>query len=172
MLVKGHIYAIVRCLVCLEEQPLPYKMRTCRCGLLCSLLWYNIQPQYDVQPLGFWMHSWKVRNTFAVFIIFQVLHCQFTLLKDRVIFILNNQCHNCWLRGLGKLDISSHGNVLTLNVRGPSYLGLTRSISWLLMPWLLTSPGHQQLWYWLCKICRSWSNLRTDFKYLCQINVE
>ena len=30
-------------------------------------------------------------------------------------------------------------NVLTLNVRGPSYLGLTRSISWLLMPWLLTS---------------------------------
>ena len=24
---------------------------------------------------------------------------------------------------------------LTLNVRGPSYLGLTRSISWLLMPW-------------------------------------
>ena len=33
---------------------------------------------------------------------------------------------------------------LTLNVRGPSYLGLTRSISWLLMPWLLTSPGHQQ----------------------------
>ena len=28
-------------------------------------------------------------------------------------------------------------NKLTLNVRGPSYLGLTRSISWLLMPWLL-----------------------------------
>ena len=31
---------------------------------------------------------------------------------------------------------------LTLNVRGPSYLSLTRSISWLLMPWLLMSPGH------------------------------
>ena len=26
--------------------------------------------------------------------------------------------------------------VLTLNVRGPSYLGLTKSILWLLMPWL------------------------------------
>ena len=37
---------------------------------------------------------------------------------------------------------------LTLNVRGPSNLGLIRSISWLLMPWLLTSPGHQQPWYW------------------------
>ena len=39
---------------------------------------------------------------------------------------------------------------LTLNVRGPSYLSLTRPISWLLMPWLLTSPKHQQPWYWLC----------------------
>ena len=46
--------------------------------------------------------------------------------------------------------------LLTLNVRGPSYLGITRSISWLLMPWLLTSPGHQQPWYWLCRIGMSW----------------
>ena len=58
------------------------------------------------------------------------------------------------------------------SVQGPSYLGLIRSISWLLMPWLLTSPGHQQPWYWLCGICRSWSYLRKDFKYLCGINVE
>ena len=36
---------------------------------------------------------------------------------------------------------------LTLNVRVPSYLGLTRSISWLLMPWLLMSRAHQQPWY-------------------------
>ena len=42
--------------------------------------------------------------------------------------------------------------VLTLNVWGPSYLSLARSISWLLMPWLLTSPGHHQPWYWLCRI--------------------
>ena len=55
---------------------------------------------------------------------------------------------------------------------GPSYLGLTRSISWLLMPWLLTLPGHQQSWYWLYRICRSFSCLRKDFKYLCHINVE
>ena len=61
---------------------------------------------------------------------------------------------------------------LTLNVQGRSYLGLTRSISWLLMTWLLTSPGHQQPWYWLCRICRSWFYLRKDFKYLCHINVE
>ena len=63
-------------------------------------------------------------------------------------------------------------NELTLNVRGPSYLGLTRSISWLLMPWLLTSPGHQQPWYWQCRICKSWSYLRKDFKHLRHTNVE
>ena len=61
---------------------------------------------------------------------------------------------------------------LTLSVRGPSYLGLTRSISWLLMPWLLTSPGHQLPWYWLCRIGRFLSYLRMDFNYLRRINVE
>ena len=61
---------------------------------------------------------------------------------------------------------------LTLNVRGPSYLSLTRLMSWLLKPWLLMSPGHQQPWYWLCRICRTWSYLRKHLKYLCQINVK
>ena len=62
--------------------------------------------------------------------------------------------------------------MLTLNVRGPSYFGLTRSISWLLMPWLLTSPGHQQPWYWLCRMGWLLSYLRKDFNYLCHISVE
>ena len=31
--------------------------------------------------------------------------------------------------------IRTNNVTLTLNVRGPSYLGLTRSISWLLMAW-------------------------------------
>ena len=55
---------------------------------------------------------------------------------------------------------------LTLNM--PSYLGLTRSISWLLMPWLLASPGHQQP----CKIRKSWSYTRKDFNYLWRFSVE
>ena len=50
--------------------------------------------------------------------------------------------------------------MLTLNVWGLSYLGLTRSTSWLLMPWLLVSPGHQQPWYWLYRMGRSLSCLR------------
>ena len=60
---------------------------------------------------------------------------------------------------------------LTLNVRGPSYLSLTRSISWLLMPWLLPSPGNRQPWYWLYRVCRSFFSLK-DFKYLYNSNVE
>ena len=40
------------------------------------------------------------------------------------------------------------------------------------MPWLLTSPGHQQPWHWLYRICWSFSYLRKCFKYLCQINME
>ena len=55
------------------------------------------------------------------------------------------------------------GNVLTLNVRGPSYLCLIRSISWLLMPWLLTSPGYQQPWYWLLHILYCINGLAHDF---------
>ena len=53
-----------------------------------------------------------------------------------------------------------NNTLITLNMRGPSYLGLTRSISWLLMLWLLVSPGHPEQWYWLCRIGRSLSYLR------------
>ena len=56
--------------------------------------------------------------------------------------------------------------ILTLNMQGLSYLGLTRLISCLLMPWLLASPGHQQPWYWLCVIDRPLSYLRKDFNTL------
>ena len=50
--------------------------------------------------------------------------------------------------------------MLTLNVRGPSYLGLTKSISWLLMPWLLTSPGPGLTWGRILRTCdiSMWSN--------------
>ena len=68
--------------------------------------------------------------------------------------------------------MSQMRRIKTLNVRGPSNLGSTGSISWLLMPWLLTSPRHQQPWYWLYGICTPFSYLRKEFKYLCQINVE
>ena len=75
----------------------------------------------------------------------------------------------CWRQHRQVSDRGLLEAVLTLNVRGSTYLGLTRSVSWLLMPWLLSSPGHQQPWYWLCGIGRSLSYLRKDFNYLCHI---
>ena len=48
-----------------------------------------------------------------------------------------------------------HGMIfLTLNVRGLSHLGLTRTVSWLLMPWLFASAENQHPRYWLCGIVR------------------
>ena len=43
-------------------------------------------------------------------------------------------------------------NVLTHLVLTPEYSGRISSVSWLLMPWFLMSPGHQRPWYWLFKI--------------------
>ena len=57
-------------------------------------------------------------------------------------------------------------------MRGPSYLGLTRSISCLLIPWLLASPGHLHQRYWLCRIDRSLLYLRKHFNKLCPVNVD
>ena len=82
-------------------------------------------------------------------------------INDKLLFCVNTV----------ELSNAMQSNLLTLNVWGSSYLGLSRSISWLLMPWLLTSPTHQQPWYWLHRICRSLSYLRKNFKYLCHISM-
>ena len=47
----------------------------------------------------------------------------------------------------------------------PSDPGRTRSMLWLLMPWLLVSSGHQHPQYWLCRINTSLSSTRRDFNY-------
>ena len=40
------------------------------------------------------------------------------------------------------------------------------------MPWLLVSPGHQQPWYWLCRISRYLSSMRKKFNYLKYIQLD
>ena len=55
-----------------------------------------------------------------------------------------------------------------ISVQGPGYLGLISSISWLLMRWLLASPGHHQPCYWPCNIGKYLSYSRKDTKYPCQ----
>ena len=41
--------------------------------------------------------------------------------------------------------------------------GRTRWVPWLLMSWLLLSPGHQQPWHWLSRINRAKIYTRKDF---------
>ena len=44
----------------------------------------------------------------------------------------------------------------------PMYTRRTKSIPWLLMTWLLLSPGHQQPQYWMRKIGRSLPSRKKD----------
>ena len=101
---------------------------------------------------------------------------QLSMIKMKInewIITVTTRRHNLWrlFDCLIEFNVARYRCKLALNVRGPRYLGLTRSISWLLMHWLFTSPGHQQPWYWLWKPCRSWSYLNKDFKYLCHISM-
>ena len=86
----------------------------------------------------------------------------------RLVNMSSRERSQCWPRSLSPYGVimAQCVNHLTLNVRGPSCLGLTRSISWLLMPWLLTSPGHQHPWYWLDYVvsvgsCLIWGRIST-----------
>ena len=44
------------------------------------------------------------------------------------------------------------------------------SAPWLLMSWLLALLGHQQQWYWHCRINKSLSSKRKDLNQLCHSN--
>ena len=48
----------------------------------------------------------------------------------------------------------------------------TRSIPWMLIPWFLLSPGHQQPWYWLHWINTALSSIREDINYIHHLLVE
>ena len=55
---------------------------------------------------------------------------------------------------------------------GKSYSGLTRPLLWMLLSWFLASPGHQQPWYWLLILSRSFPYTGKNLKYLRHFNVE
>ena len=56
-----------------------------------------------------------------------------------------------------------------VNGRRPIYPDLMRSISWLRMPWLLASPGHQHPCYGLYKTGMYFSYTRNMFIYQCHV---
>ena len=69
---------------------------------------------------------------------------------------------------LGRVRMQVYFTYLVLKLE---YSGITRSITWLLMPWLPVSPGHQQPWYWTCRINRSLCSVRKDVKHPCHLSV-
>ena len=99
---------------------------------------------------------------------------------------INEMClhHNTLFRADSRLVPSQWGMVLLCNTIS-HWLGASlesvllfqehqanSTAAGLLMPWLLISPGHQQLWYWLCRINRSVSSMRNNFTYLCHFPAE
>ena len=47
-----------------------------------------------------------------------------------------------------------------------------RSTPWLFLYWLLTSPGHQCLWYWSCRISGALFPMTNSFGCVCHLAVE
>ena len=73
--------------------------------------------------------------------------------------------HRYQLCGVGRL-VYRHthpSQLLVLVLLKPFYSRVTRSIPWLLMPWLFVSTDHEQQWHWICKINFSFSSKRKDF---------
>ena len=78
---------------------------------------------------------------------------------------LRANLNNVWKKKISRkcLSKSLSSTLLVLNLVCSE---ITLSISLLLMPWLLVSPGHQQPWYWLCRTNRSLSSSVEDFNDL------
>ena len=47
----------------------------------------------------------------------------------------------------------------------PTHWRITWSITWLLMPWRLTLPGHQQSWHWINRISETFAAAITGSDY-------
>ena len=99
----------------------------------------------------------------------KVTFCDFWWLKSDILssFDYRNVIFRDIL--LQKYGIQLHVTLLLLR---PEYSGITRSIPWLLMPWLLLSPGHQQSWYWLCTMWTFLSSLGVNIRNLWHFNVK
>ena len=91
-------------------------------------------------------HSLNMRNNEIIMcgslILLFIKYSAFYLnyLKKKIKNLAKVGIHSHFLKWPQKLNFVKHCFTqlqLTLNVRRPSYLGLIRSISWLLMPWLL-----------------------------------
>ena len=84
--------------------------------------------------------------------------CLDSILKLYLLHLLTKQCCNIhevlkWLKNCekGNQQDCRYEN-LTFLLKMPEYSAITKSVKWLLMFRILTLPGHQQPWYWICRI--------------------
>ena len=101
-----------------------------------------------------------------------------SILSDKFNISLNgpfsNQSYNTYIvlgclltKWLSKVFI-----ILTLLMLKAEYCVIIRSIPWLLIPWLLVLPGHQQPWCWICGIDWSLPSMGKKFHCMwCDISV-
>ena len=90
-----------------------------------------------------------------------LLHCEFGL-------ILMNKIKVMIWNVNASLIVFKHFIITRVNLTMwvPVCPRQTRTISWLLMSWLLVSPGHQQSWYWSYKMGMLLSSLRVGLHNL------
>ena len=67
---------------------------------------------------------------------------------------------------------ATHRKMVNLTVLREECSRKARSISWLLMPWLLVSPGHQQPFYWWYRSNRSLSFMLRNANHLQHCSLE
>ena len=134
----------------------------------------------------YWLKFWKCRYTgfelhFGIINkqlhslhILSKLECTKILLKLRyeIVEWKEVSLKNTLISLVPIISATNRTSCWSLNVRGPNHSGWTKPVSWLLMPWLLSSPGHQHEWYWLCGIGKFLPYMRKDFIYLCHVSVE
>ena len=116
----------------------------------------------------------------AVFFQFFSRLCVFQQPKNKLLHIFWSQWYifTCALFDFLQIYTKIYIKVIVitwwaLSLRATKFLAWwTRSIPWLLMTWLLTSPGHQQPWYWLCKIHKLLVFRRNNFNNLHHFTVE
>ena len=84
-------------------------------------------------------------------------------------------CTNPWIYAMIVATCRCVGALFVINYIPLTHLVLmyfdqTRSVSWLLVPWILPSLGHQQSQYWLCSIYRALPSMRRN-SAVCFISV-
>ena len=78
---------------------------------------------------------------------------------------------NIWLHSVKMNSVYLEMCILIPLLLKMGYFWITGSIPWRLMSWLLVLPGHQQPWYWQCRINGLLSLTKQDFYYLWLISV-